>query len=149
MRTGLIKFIGIIFLSCINGLQAQSLRSFLGPDVAHMGLMDWGYEVVVPAQYRSIRPVGMYRAAGLGFWVTNEKDQQGLLDSKGKEIIPVKYDKLHFWSGSAKNWKTAPLVLFAKNQLWGAINPKNGEVIVQPQFKKIYGVDKGLVKRKK
>jgi len=144
MKTILIKLIWIIFLGGIHCLQAQSLKPFLGPDLVHMGLMDWGYKVVIPAQYFSINPASPYGGNNLGFWVINEKHQHGLLNQQGKEIIPARYDTLKAWSGTAKNWNTAPLILFAKNQQWGAIDPKSGKIIFPPQFKKIYNADQGV-----
>lgn len=144
MKTVLIKFIWVLFWGSISGLQAQSLKPFLGPDHEHLGLMNRGYEVVVPAQYRSINAVSYYRANKLGFWVINEKHQHGLLNKQGKESIPARYDALKIWGGTAKTWDNTPLILFAKDELWGAINPESGKVIFEPQFKKIHRADEGV-----
>ncbi|OJJ16187.1 hypothetical protein BKI52_36085 [marine bacterium AO1-C] len=125
MKTIIINLICVICLGVVGDSQAQPLQPFLGSNATHFGLMNNDYEVVVPAQYTFLLP------KDYGFWVQKGPKKQGVLSSEGKEIIPLKYDRIERWSGKS-------LVKVANGGLWGVANTQNGQVIFKPQFKQIY-----------
>ncbi len=129
-----VKSIVLILLFVMQGgtfsvLWGQSIQIFLGADGKHLGLMNLAYEIVVPAQYSSLV------AEKNRFWAHKGPEQRGLIDQKGKELIPLEYQKIEHWRGDS-------LFKVQKNGRWGVINVQSGQMIFELQFKSIYWPNK-------
>ncbi len=118
---------------------AKSIVSIKRPDLgkykSDYGIINMKGEVVVPLEYRSLRPYGKV--------VKATKDElNGYVDWNGKVVIPLEYDQISDYRKG--------LMFVKKGKKYGAINQKN-EVVIPLIYEKLPWTYNGhdLIKAKK
>jgi hypothetical protein len=117
--------------------------TILGETTAY-GIIDTGHTKAIRLTFNRIEEFINGFAVVDNF--SENRRQQGLIDQTGKEVIPVKYDGVHFHSSSNFNcdFKKYGIVVVENEGKYGLVNLK-GDIIAPMQYDKIdYGCRGGI-----